>query len=69
MPTECINVSNCGACGAESVCVRSLQIGLLTVCATPAPDCRAGNYCQCLVTCPAICGETDAGVECVCPGC
>ena len=69
LPTECIHVGNCGACGAESVCVRSLQTGVLTVCATPAPDCRAGNYCQCLVTCPALCAEKDAGVECVCPGC
>ena len=69
MPTECLNVNNCGSCGAGSVCVRSQQIGLLTVCAAAAPDCRAGNYCQCLVVeCP-ICAETDGGVNCVCPGC
>jgi hypothetical protein len=69
LPTECRNVNDCGSCGAGSACVRSLQIGLLTVCATPAPDCRAGNYCHCLfVDCP-ICTEADAGVDCVCPGC
>jgi hypothetical protein len=67
LPTECRAVNNCGSCGAGSVCVRSQQIG--TVCATPASDCRAGNYCHCLfVDCP-ICTEADAGVQCVCPGC
>ena len=69
LPTECIHVGNCAVCGAESVCVRSQQTGVLTVCATPAPDCRAGDYCQCLVACPVLCGEKDGGVECVCPGC
>ena len=70
LPTECTHVNDCGACGEGSVCVRNndwSRVG--TACVTPAPDCRAGNYCGCLAVCPVACRQTDAGVLCFCGGC
>ncbi len=69
-PTECSAVMDCGSCGAGSVCVRNEELrGQIIGCVTPAPDCRAGGYCQCLAACSVGCAETDAGVGCFCPGC
>lgn len=68
-PTECRDVTDCSSCGAGVACVRHIQFSITTNCVAPAADCHAGNYCGCLVTCPDVCGETDAGVNCFCPGC
>jgi len=70
LPTECTHVNDCGVCGDGSVCVRNNDFSRVGIaCVTPAPDCRAGNYCGCLAVCPVACGETDAGVSCFCGGC
>jgi hypothetical protein len=69
-PTECSRVAACSSCGAGSVCVRQqVTAGYVIGCVTPAPDCRAGNYCGCIEACPGACAEADAGVECICGGC
>ena len=69
-PTECRRVAACSSCGAGSVCVRQDVTGGVDIgCVTPAPDCRAGNYCGCLEACPGACKEADAGVSCICGGC
>jgi len=69
-PTECNRVAACSSCGAGSVCVRNQVTGGHAIgCVTPAPDCRAGNYCSCLEACAGLCVEADAGVECICGGC
>jgi len=69
-PTECRRVAACSSCGAGSVCVRQQVTGGTDIgCVTPAPDCRAGNYCGCLEACPGACVEADAGVTCICGGC
>jgi hypothetical protein len=69
-PTECNHVAACSSCGAESVCVREQVTGGIAFgCVTPAPDCRAGNYCGCLEACPGLCAERDGGPECICGGC
>ena len=68
-PAECLDVTDCSSCGAGAACVRNIEFAITTTCVAPAADCHAGNYCGCLVTCPVLCGETDAGVNCSCPGC
>jgi hypothetical protein len=68
-PTECRDVTDCSSCGGGEACVRNVEFAITTICVAPAADCHVGNYCTCLVTCPVVCSEKDAGVSCFCPGC
>ena len=68
-PTECRDVTDCSSCGGGAACVRDINFSITTTCIAPAADCHSGSYCGCLVTCPVVCGEADAGVNCFCPGC